>query len=52
VALIGLTKGIISQEVYTAIIFMSILTTVLTPIVLQKWLYGPLSEAKARYRIG
>jgi len=39
VALIGLTSKIIDQEIYTAVIFMSLLTTILTPIVLQNWLY-------------
>jgi len=39
VALIGLTENIISQPVYTSIIFMSLLTTIFTPIVLEKWLY-------------
>jgi Kef-type K+ transport system membrane component KefB len=39
VGLIGLTSGIISQELYVVIIFMSLITTIITPIVLQKWLY-------------
>jgi Kef-type K+ transport system membrane component KefB len=39
VALIGLDKGIISQAVYVALILMSLLTTVLTPIVYQNWLF-------------
>ncbi|MBD3388897.1 MAG: cation:proton antiporter [Candidatus Altiarchaeales archaeon] len=39
VGLIGLTAGIIDQGLYVAIIFMSLLTTVLTPIVLRNWLY-------------
>ncbi len=44
VALIGLDKGIISQAVYVALILMSLLTTVLTPIVYQNWLFR--KEAK------
>ncbi|MEK6528484.1 MAG: cation:proton antiporter [Nitrospirota bacterium] len=39
VGLIGLTSGIISQEIYIAIMLMSLLTTILTPIVIKniKW---------------
>ena len=36
VALIGLGKGIIEQPVYVAIIMMSLLTTVITPLLLRK----------------
>ncbi len=39
VGLIGLNQGIIHQEIYAAIILMSIITTILTPIILQNWLY-------------
>jgi len=39
VGLIGLTSGIITQSIYVTIIFMSLITTVITPIILQKWLY-------------
>jgi Kef-type K+ transport system membrane component KefB len=39
VGLIGLTSNIITQEVYVVIIFMSLVTTIITPIVLQRWLY-------------
>ena len=39
IGLIGLTSNIINQEMYVVIIFMSLLTTIITPIVLQKWLY-------------
>jgi Kef-type K+ transport system membrane component KefB len=39
VGLIGLNQGLITQEIYAAIIFMSLLTTVVTPIVLRNWLY-------------
>jgi len=39
VGLIGLTSNIINQEMYVVIIFMSLITTIITPIVLQKWLY-------------
>lgn len=39
VALIGLSGGIISQDIYVSIVFMSLLTTILTPIVYRNWLY-------------
>jgi len=39
VGLIGLTEGIIGQDMYIAIIFMSLATTIITPIVLRNWLY-------------
>ena len=39
VGLIGLNQHLITQEIYAAIIFMSLATTVITPIVLRNWLY-------------
>jgi len=39
VALIGLEKGIIGQGIYVAIVMMSLLTTVITPIVYRNWFY-------------
>ena len=39
VGLIGLNAGIITQEIYVVIIFMSLVTTVITPIVLRNWFY-------------
>ncbi len=39
VGLIGLNQNLITQEIYAAIIFMSLITTVATPIVLRNWLY-------------
>jgi Kef-type K+ transport system membrane component KefB len=48
VALIGLNKGIIKQDVYVTIILMSLLTTIITPIVLKNWLYrGELGVKQA-----
>jgi Kef-type K+ transport system membrane component KefB len=44
VALIGLDKGIIGQDVYVSIILMSLLTTVVTPVVV-KALYTRRSHA-------
>jgi Kef-type K+ transport system membrane component KefB len=39
VGLIGLNQHLITQEIYAAIIFMSLFTTIFTPIVLRNWLY-------------
>jgi Kef-type K+ transport system membrane component KefB len=39
IGLIGLNRNLISQEIYAAIIFMSLLTTIVTPIVLRNRLY-------------
>ena len=38
VGMIGLKQGIIMAEIYAAVIFMSLLTTIFTPIVLRGWL--------------
>ncbi len=39
VGLIGLNQNLITHEIYAAIIFMSLITTIITPIVLRNWLY-------------
>jgi Kef-type K+ transport system membrane component KefB len=39
IGLIGLDGGLIRQDVYVSIILMSLLTTIITPIVLRNWLY-------------
>lgn len=39
VALIGLTAGTIGQEIYAGIVFMSLLTTISTPIIYRNWFY-------------
>jgi Kef-type K+ transport system membrane component KefB len=43
VALIGLEAGIIGQGVYVAIVLMSLLTTIITPIVYRNWFYRDAS---------
>ena len=53
VALIGLQQGIIDQNIYVALVLMSLVTTIITPIIYRNWLYrgetvvseyrGPLS---------
>jgi Kef-type K+ transport system membrane component KefB len=39
IALIGLNQGLIDQGVYGSIILMSLLTTVIPPLVLRNWIY-------------
>ncbi len=39
VALIGLNAGLIQQDIYVSIVFMSLITTIITPIVLRKWFF-------------
>ena len=39
VALIGLNAGLIKQDIYVSLVLMSLLTTLVTPIVLRNWLY-------------
>ena len=39
VALIGLTAGTIGQDIYAGIVFMSLLTTISTPIIYRNWFY-------------
>ena len=39
VALLGLNLSLIGQDIYTSIVVMSILTTVVTPIVFRNWLF-------------
>jgi Kef-type K+ transport system membrane component KefB len=39
VALIGLSQNLINQDTYSALILMSLLTTIILPIILRNWLY-------------
>lgn len=39
VALIGLNQNLIDQSVYSAIILMSLVTTIIPPLILRNWLY-------------
>jgi Kef-type K+ transport system membrane component KefB len=41
VALIGLNAGVIGQDIFVTVIMMSLITTVITPIVFQNWLLKP-----------
>jgi Kef-type K+ transport system membrane component KefB len=39
IALIGLDQGLIMKDVYAALILMSLLTTIMVPILLRNWLF-------------
>ncbi len=39
VALIGLTEKLISQNTYVALVLMSLLTTIIPPLILRNWLF-------------
>jgi Kef-type K+ transport system membrane component KefB len=45
VALIGLNAGVIGQEIFVTVIVLSLITTVITPIVFQNWLLRPAPAA-------
>ncbi len=47
VALIGLNAGVIGQEIFVAILLMSLVTTLVTPVVFQNWLLRPASSEMA-----
>jgi len=47
VALIGLNAGVIAQDIFVTVIMMSLITTVITPIVFQNWLLRPPSADEA-----
>ena len=40
VALLGLNQGLIGQDIYVSLVLMSLLTTILTPIILRNWIYN------------
>ena len=44
VALIGLSKKWIEQDVYAALVMMSLLTTIIPPLLLRNWLYKSRNE--------
>jgi Kef-type K+ transport system membrane component KefB len=39
VALIGLSQGLIDQNTYSALILMSLITTIIPPLILRNWLF-------------
>jgi Kef-type K+ transport system membrane component KefB len=48
IALIGLDSGLINQDIFVSIILMSLLTTIITPLVLKNWLYRVPGTEKVR----
>jgi len=46
VALIGLNQKLIMQDMYAALVLMSLLTTVIPPILLRNWLFKVKNGAK------
>lgn len=44
VALIGLNAGVVGQEIFVTVIVMSLVTTVITPVVFQNWLLRPVVQ--------
>jgi len=43
IALMGLSLGIFTQEIYVSLVLMALLTTIITPIIIRNWLFkkGP-----------
>ena len=39
IALIGLSQNLINQSTYAALILMSLLTTIIPPLILRNWLF-------------
>lgn len=39
IALIGLNQKLIKQDTYITLVLMSLLTTIVTPLLLRNWLY-------------
>jgi len=46
VALIGLSQGLIEQDMYAALVLMSLLTTIIPPLILRNWLFRGGGKAK------
>ena len=44
IALIGLNQNLIGQDIYVTLVLMSLLTTIVTPIVLRNWLMRPSAQ--------
>ncbi len=45
VALLGLSKDLITQDIFAVIVMMSLLTTVITPIIYREWFYRDTAPA-------
>jgi Kef-type K+ transport system membrane component KefB len=48
VALIGLDRGIINQPLYAAVVAMSLITTIIPPLIISNWIYGKEKERTAK----
>jgi len=46
VALIGLNRGILDQPLYAALVAMSLITTILPPLIIRNWIYGKSEREK------
>ena len=46
VALIGLNQNLIMQDTYAAVVLMSLLTTIIPPLVLRNWLFKDRDEKR------
>ena len=47
VALIGLGQGLLSQSMYAALILMSLLSTIIAPLILKNWLFRSGHESSS-----
>jgi len=48
IALIGLNQGLIMQNTYAALVLMSLLTTIIPPLILRNWLFKEKSKQKKK----
>ena len=48
IALIGLNQGLIMQNTYAALVLMSLLTTIIPPLILRNWLFKEKSKPKKK----
>jgi len=46
VALIGLNRGMIDQPLYATVVGMSLITTIIPPVIIRNWIYGKSGEKK------
>jgi Kef-type K+ transport system membrane component KefB len=46
IALIGLNQNLITQNTYAALVLMSLLTTIIPPLILRNWLFKVKSKKK------
>jgi len=46
VALIGLNRGMIDQPLYAAVVGMSLITTIIPPVIIRNWIYGKSGQTE------